>query len=905
MSGLFVTDAPASDPTLRPVERPPSWLEAAGASWRLAKDDDEAENYGNKIAAYNALEDGLVALGNPREKYNRPEWRSFWDTPETAPQRLDTLWRDVEAARARDPRHFADVPKTRAEFERWGYGRQGERAKDLAIASRGGVGTSILPNLGFGVLTLGQPQNLPYLAIGGGSPTISGLMAREFLTNSIGAAANAPTIARSRANMGEAYDDADRDVLLAGATGALFAGGLHAGGKLIDHFTASDRAIVDAFDEAVPADLRTPDERAAIHVIERQADIDAANPYVPGPAGMDAHAQQLQATIENILSAGEGRAAPAIMRAAVIDRDGVKARIAQAESGGSYTADNPQPGQSAFGKYQFIDSTWKAIGKRLDPGASDAQIMAMRADPAAQERFMDAALAEYQATYARAGITATPGDLYLMHALGPKAVKIARADPSTPIAELVSPAELAANPTWLKGTAGDVRAEFARRTGGDPAQRLISGPSFEGENLKADIAPERPPIVVPPVREELATFDPSPLLDEFRSYVRQGKRPLTREAIADHFNIESDQADRLLGYAASAPDTGVMIGRDGTMRRRPVRRGPVDLITYLADNGGIADNEGHGLVNGRNLQQFVPGAGPLIRKGGRSIDEVGELLFERGWFPNESERPTTAQVLELIERAKREKAFRPEAALAADDARRKEISDAAEQAAHDEIRALIGDKPDNWTEAHQAFAVDRMAMGATAEQAIMAAHDDHALNTLRALAVETDDAAYDIPGFDDNADFIPTGRDPFAGDDAGDDRSVAPRRAGSTGEPRDAGPGQDRAGERRGAPDSLAAFDDPAGAGAKAVADSLEHDLKAELLTDPAIADRQRQEAALRAKAPLRKPVEQDGTMGAPLFDAADQPTFRLAEGDERPIADIFAEIDADEAAIKAAKDCL
>src|SRR5581483_57279 len=103
----------------------------------------------------------------------------------------------------------------------------------------------------------------------------------------------------------------------------------------------------------------------------------------------------------------------------------------------------------------------------------------------------------------------------------------------------------------------------------------------------------------------------------------------------------------------------------------------------------------------------------------------------------------------------------------------------------------------------------------------------------------------------------------------------------------------------------LRAFDDPAGPGAKAVADSAEHDLKAGLdkaaSADPAIIDRQRQEADLKAKSPLQAKAEQDGTMGLGLFDKADEPTFRLDDGDERPIADILKEIEADEAAIAAA----
>lgn len=76
--------------------------------------------------------------------------------------------------------------------------------------------------------------------------------------------------------------------------------------------------------------------------------------------------------------------------------------------------------------------------------------------------------------------------------------------------------------------------------------------------------------------------------------------------------------------------------------------------------------------------------------------------------------------------------------------------------------------------------------------------------------------------------------------------------------------------------------------------------------TDPAIAARQRQEAQLGAEAPMRATAEQDGTMGTPLFDAADQPQFRLdEEGDPRNLGSLLDEIEAEEAELKNIRDCL
>lgn len=56
----------------------------------------------------------------------------------------------------------------------------------------------------------------------------------------------------------------------------------------------------------------------------------------------------------------------------------------------------------------------------------------------------------------------------------------------------------------------------------------------------------------------------------------------------------------------------------------------------------------------------------------------------------------------------------------------------------------------------------------------------------------------------------------------------------------------------------------------------------------------------------MRASADQDGTMGSPLFDAADAPTFDLGDGKgPRTIAEIEAELDAEQAAVDAIKGCL
>lgn len=106
---------------------------------------------------------------------------------------------------------------------------------------------------------------------------------------------------------------------------------------------------------------------------------------------------------------------------------------------------------------------------------------------------------------------------------------------------------------------------------------------------------------------------------------------------------------------------------------------PTDAFKFLARAGGITDTEGHDLsdrfgidattsrvapsdrgkkkwrqareMSTRRQSVFVPGAGPLVREGGMSIDRAGELLHEAGYLSGEDGgRPTVADTIAYLER---------------------------------------------------------------------------------------------------------------------------------------------------------------------------------------------------------------------------------------------------------------
>jgi hypothetical protein len=142
------------------------------------------------------------------------------------------------------------------------------------------------------------------------------------------------------------------------------------------------------------------------------------------------------------------------------------------ESGGRADAKNPR--SSATGRGQFIDSTWLAMVSKYRPdlaeGRSKEGILALRTDGALSDEMTANYGRENAAVLDRAGLTVTPQTLYIAHHFGAQgAVKILSADPETPMAQLVSARELAANPHLKGKTVGQVLSDFERRAGGGGA----------------------------------------------------------------------------------------------------------------------------------------------------------------------------------------------------------------------------------------------------------------------------------------------------------------------------------------------------------------------------------------------------------------------------------------------------
>lgn len=530
MSGLLASQVRRDAGQAAPAPPPPpdvGILEGVTAAFRVGRDELEAVQDYRLNDAYSSLIEQYQAHPQHRP-IRRGAGPSWWQSTLGSGANLsetidvDALFAHIAEIHRQDPDAFPGVPLNRLEFERQVLSRNGDRQSDQRAAAAAPTGTGLVGGI---AAAFTDPINILTLPIGGGGRTVLQSAAREALVNGAIELAQAPDLVAARARLGEETSAGQiaANVGFAAAGGAVL-GGLGRGfaNWLDGRATARNAAdmvrahalLPDAVRERFPTPDVVPDSEwaalarryaensdtpltgdvaTAAEMVSREQEFRNSSPFDGQSDGASAHYERLREAMALIMD--DAPAPSRIGNAGAVDRrtrlmteasrpaiavsdPGVSGRparvqlmqrIRRAESGGSDTARNPR--SSATGRYQFVDATWVSYYRRRfgNDGRSDAAILALRSDGRLQDLLMGDLTADNARHLERAGIRETAGNLYLAHFAGPEgAVRLHRADPSTPVAAILGARAVRSNPHLRGMTAGDVIA-WAHRTVGDSA----------------------------------------------------------------------------------------------------------------------------------------------------------------------------------------------------------------------------------------------------------------------------------------------------------------------------------------------------------------------------------------------------------------------------------------------------
>jgi len=223
--------------------------------------------------------------------------------------REDAFWNALKDARRRNPKLLPDMAgvSDQASLEQWGYSsRKLDVQKYEKQLARGGTAGRIVGSLAYGFT---DPLN--YMPIGGqakawlqGSRAVLSALIRGTATNAaLSGLLEAPTMLDAKElGVGHGIGDAALNIALGGFIGGTLEGGVEGGRQLLRSYrgTREVRNLIAAARAAVPEASMTPDEKAAIHVLGRTADIAEKNPFV-GLAGESHHVQRTDGAINGAL----------------------------------------------------------------------------------------------------------------------------------------------------------------------------------------------------------------------------------------------------------------------------------------------------------------------------------------------------------------------------------------------------------------------------------------------------------------------------------------------------------------------------------------------------------------------------------------------------------------------------
>lgn len=338
MPGAVILSQTRQTQPTRGSEGPPTgFLENIGAAARIGNDETSDAIALRKVEAYAELGEALVERGVAREQLTQDlPWlarvlntgsanRAFEYSP-------DRVWEAAKAA------GLPDLPDTREEFDQWVLRRRGGRDRDQSIVARGqGIGATVGSFAGSSSADMADsPLGPMQFLVGAGGPNLASVFLRNGAIAAIEEGYRQPERIANREQMGE-QTSAGQVAFEIGST-FVFAGAISAGGRALgdnwDVISSAPRAVqervwasildrtpglrekvgstidwdalnphmADIAEATIAPERMTDAERGAIATLRREAEIDAANPFVPDGAGRASHYAMLGDTLRGILS---------------------------------------------------------------------------------------------------------------------------------------------------------------------------------------------------------------------------------------------------------------------------------------------------------------------------------------------------------------------------------------------------------------------------------------------------------------------------------------------------------------------------------------------------------------------------------------------------------------------------
>lgn len=157
---------------------------------------------------------------------------------------------------------------------------------------------------------------------------------------------------------------------------------------------------------------------------------------------------------------------------------------------------------------------------------------------------------------------------------------------------------------------------------------------------QSDMLDDAPKATAKPPKPEAQPVDTT----RAEAYAKKPGQPLTPQAMSKALDVSPNDARRMLD--AMAARGKIRQTTSGRYLRVP-KKGPLDLMQFLASEGGIKDAGGE--LAARDAQRFLPGYGALVRKGGMDLDEATRRAWEAGYFGTREDRPEIGELLDKLD----------------------------------------------------------------------------------------------------------------------------------------------------------------------------------------------------------------------------------------------------------------